>query len=339
MNDNSILVTGAAGFIGYHLCRRLAADGHAITGLDNFNSYYDVALKENRLQQIQKDYSHFPISRIDIEDETALFAFFEKYQPVTVYHLAGQAGVRYSLENPRAYVDSNLRGFLNILECCRHYKVRHLVYASSSSVYGLNTRMPFSVRDNVDHPVSLYGATKKANELMAHSYSHLYRIPTTGLRFFTVYGPWGRPDMALFLFTRRMLEGKPIDVFNHGNMQRDFTYIDDIVEGIVRVGNHPAAADPNWSGENPDPSASSAPYRLYNIGNQNPVNLMELIRVLEEELGVKAQLNLLPMQDGDVPATYADVSALEQEVDFSPSTSIREGVRAFVSWFRQYYHI
>ncbi|MBC7173952.1 MAG: NAD-dependent epimerase, partial [Polyangiaceae bacterium] len=314
-----ILVTGAAGFIGYHLAEALLARGDRVVGVDNLNDYYDVRLKEARLARLEASPS-FRFHRIDVADSDALRELFEAERPVRVAHLAAQAGVRYSLERPDQYVSSNLVGFANILERCRHGEVAHLVYASSSSVYGGNTQMPFSVHDNVDHPFSLYAATKKANELMAHSYSHLYALPTTGLRFFTVYGPWGRPDMALFLFTRAILEGKPIRVFNHGNMRRDFTYVDDIVEGVVRVLDHTAPSNPAWSSDAPDPSSSRAPYRVYNIGNQEPIELLEMIRVLEEKLGKVAEKELLPMQPGDVPATYADVEALVRDVGFRPGT-------------------
>lgn len=331
-----ILVTGAAGFIGFHLCTRVLADGLQVTGLDNLNDYYDVTLKEARLDRLKKS-ANFDFVKLDLADRAGMAALFARVQPEIVVNLAAQAGVRYSLKNPHAYVEANLAGFVNVLEGCRHHKVRHLVYASSSSVYGANTRMPFSVHDHTDHPLSLYGATKKANELMAHAYSHLYKLPATGLRFFTVYGPWGRPDMALFLFTQAILAGRPIDVFNQGNMRRDFTYIDDIVEGVVRVMAQPAAPDPAWSGERPEPASSRAPYRVFNIGNNHPVELGYLIEVLEKALGRKAERNLLPMQPGDVPATYADIDDLEAAVGFRPRTSIEEGVRRFVDWYRTYY--
>jgi len=343
-----ILVTGAAGFIGFHLSRRLLAEGNAVVGLDNLNSYYDVTLKQARLEILQgvgTDLKSVPVSapfsfvRADLADREALERLFGENRFETVVNLAAQAGVRYSLENPRAYMDSNLVGFLNILEGCRHHGVKHLVFASSSSVYGANTRMPFSVRDNVDHPLSLYAATKKANELMAHAYASLYRLPCTGLRFFTVYGPWGRPDMALFLFTRAILENRPIDVFNEGRMERDFTYIDDIVEGLVRVLERVPAPNPDWQGDSPDPSSSFAPYRLYNIGNNRPVALMEFIDLLEGQLGRKAIRNFLPMQAGDVPATCADVDDLMAAVGFKPVTPIAEGIRRFVAWYREYYRV
>jgi UDP-glucuronate 4-epimerase len=333
-----VLVTGAAGFIGFHTSQRLLARGDEVIGVDNLNSYYDVRLKEARLRQLEGNRS-FQFHHMDVADRAALPALVRNSRPQRVIHLAAQAGVRYSLENPHAYVDSNLVGFVNILEACRHSDVEHLAYASSSSVYGANTRMPFRVGDTVDHPVSLYAATKKANELMAHTYSHLFRLPTTGLRFFTVYGPWGRPDMALFLFTRAILEGKPIQLFNNGRMRRDFTYIDDIVEGVIRVSDRPAGPDPQWSGDDPHPATSNAPYRLYNIGNHTPVELMDFIAVLEDALGKKAEKKLLPMQPGDVPATWADVDDLVRDADFKPATPIAEGVRRFVAWYRDFYRI
>lgn len=331
-----ILVTGAAGFIGFHLSRRLLKDGDAVFGLDNLNDYYDVSLKQARLKLLQEN-EGFRFIRANLADRNELDSLFAKNGFEIVVNLAAQAGVRYSLKNPYAYLDSNLTGFLNILEGCRHHPAKHLVFASSSSVYGGNTRMPFSTRDNVDHPLSLYAATKKSNELMAHAYASLYRIPCTGLRFFTVYGPWGRPDMALFLFTRAIFENRPIDVFNHGKMKRDFTYIDDIVEGVVRVLDRIPEPDPAWRGDSPDPSSSFAPYRLYNIGNNRPVDLMEYITTLEDQLGRKAVRNLLPMQAGDVPATCADVDDLTADVGFRPATPITEGIRRFVAWYREYY--
>ena len=337
-----ILVTGAAGFIGFHLSRRLLAEGKEIVGLDNLNPYYDVTLKQSRLKILEgvgTDLKSVPFSfvRADLADRKAMEALFAENRFEIVVNLAAQAGVRYSLENPQAYVESNLVGFMNILEGCRHHGVKHLVFASSSSVYGANARMPFSVHDNVDHPLSLYAATKKANELMAHAYASLYKLPCTGLRFFTVYGPWGRPDMALFLFTRAILEGRPIDVFNEGRMKRDFTYIDDIVEGLARILEKIPAPNPAWRGDAPDPSSSFAPYRLYNIGNNRPVALMEFIETLEEQLGRKAIRNFLPMQAGDVPATCADVDDLMATVGFRPATPIAEGIRRFVAWYRKYY--
>ena len=331
-----ILVTGAAGFIGFHTSLRLLARGDEVVGLDNLNDYYEVNLKLDRLKQL-RDQSNFSFVEMDLADREGMEALFKEHQFERVLNLAAQAGVRYSLENPHVYVDSNLVGFVNILEGCRHNQVEHLVYASSSSVYGLNTSMPFSVHQNVDHPVSLYAASKKANELMAHTYSHLYSLPTTGLRFFTVYGPWGRPDMALFLFTKAILEGKPIDVFNHGKMRRDFTYIDDIVEGVIRVIDRVAPSNRDWIASKPDPGTSPAPYRLYNIGNNNPVELLDYIGAIESALGMKAEKNLLPIQPGDVPATYADVDDLVADVGFKPSTSIQDGISSFISWYRDYY--
>ncbi len=331
-----ILVTGAAGFIGYHLAERLLARGNEVVGVDNLNDYYDVRLKEARLARLQQ-HAAFRFARLDLADRERMARLFAEERFERAVNLAAQAGVRYSLTNPNAYVDSNLVGFVNVLEGCRHHGVQHLVYASSSSVYGANTTMPFSVHDNVDHPLSLYAASKKANELMAHTYSHLYRLPTTGLRFFTVYGPWGRPDMALFLFTKAILEGRPIDVFNHGQMQRDFTYVDDIVEGVVRALDRMPEGDPSWSGAEPDPGTSKAPYRLYNIGNHSPVELLHLIEVLEECLGQRAEKRLLPMQPGDVPATCADVDDLARDVGFSPSTPITVGIPRFVEWYRSYH--
>ena len=331
-----VLVTGAAGFIGFHLSKRLIERGDQVVGLDNLNDYYDVSLKKARLAQLEGR-SGFRFVKMSLEDREGLLGLFKNEHFDKVVNLAAQAGVRYSLVNPYAYIDANIVGFINILEGCRHNGVKHLIFASSSSVYGANTKMPFSVHDNVDHPVSLYAATKKANELMAHTYSHLYKLPCTGLRFFTVYGPWGRPDMALFLFTKAILEGRPIDVFNHGKMQRDFTYIDDIVEGVVRVVDKVAQPNPKWSGDAPDPATSYAPYKNYNIGNNNPVELMRFIEVLEDALGKKAKKNLLPMQPGDVPATYADVDDLMRDVGFKPATSIEDGIKRFVEWYRGYY--
>jgi UDP-glucuronate 4-epimerase len=331
-----ILVTGAAGFIGSALSLRLLARGDEVVGLDNLNDYYSVQLKLDRLARLHS-LPGFRFVKLDVADREGMSRLFAEEGFERVIHLAAQAGVRYSLVNPHAYVDSNVVGFVNVLEGCRHARVAHLTYASSSSVYGGNTHMPFSVHDSVDHPVSLYAATKKANELMAHTYSHLYGLPTTGLRFFTVYGPWGRPDMALFLFTKAILEGRPIDVFNHGNMQRDFTYIDDIVEGVIRVSDKVATPEPGYRAEAPDPATSNVPFRVFNIGNHNPVPLMEFIGAIERALGCTAQKNLLPMQDGDVPATYADVQALADWVGFQPATSIDEGIARFVAWYREYY--
>ena len=334
----NILVTGAAGFIGFHLCGRLLARGDSVTGLDNLNDYYDVQLKRDRLAQLEGR-PGFTFVRASLADRAQMEQTFRDQSFDVVVNLAAQAGVRYSLTNPQAYVDSNLVGFLNVLEGCRHQGVKHLVYASSSSVYGANSQIPFSVHHNVDHPVSLYAATKKANELMAHTYSHLYGLPTTGLRFFTVYGPWGRPDMALYLFTKAILADQPIDVFNQGKMQRDFTYIDDIVEGVVRVADRTPTPNPDWSAAHPDPGTSRAPYKIYNIGNHQPVELQHFIATLERALGKQARKNLLPMQPGDVPATYADVDDLMRDVGFQPATSIEQGIQRFVDWYRDYHHV
>lgn len=333
-----VLLTGAAGFIGMHTALRLLARGDEVVGIDNLNDYYEVSLKESRLAQL-RDQPGFRFIRLDVADREGIARLFAEESFDRVVHLAAQAGVRYSLKNPHAYADSNLTGFVNILEGCRHSQVAHLVYASSSSVYGGNTKMPFSEHDSVDHPVSLYAATKKANELMAHTYSHLYGLPTTGLRFFTVYGPWGRPDMALFLFTKAILEGRPIDVFNHGDMKRDFTYIDDIVEGVVRTLDRPASAHPQYDASQADPASSNVPYRVFNIGNHDPVPLLDFIAAVEEALGMKAEKRLLPMQDGDVPATYADTTLLNEWVGFAPATTIQEGVARFVAWYRHYYQV
>ena len=333
-----ILVTGAAGFIGFHLSRRLVKEGREVVGLDNINDYYDPAIKETRLSLLAP-YANFRFVRGDLSDRPVIEGLFRKEGFDGVVNLAAQAGVRYSLTNPHSYVDSNLVGFVNILESCRHNKVRHLVFASSSSVYGANTKMPFSVHDNVDHPVSLYAASKKANELLAHSYSHLYNLSCTGLRFFTVYGPWGRPDMALFLFTKAILEDRSIDVFNYGKMRRDFTYIDDIIEGVVRVLDRPASPNPEWNGDAPDPGSSYAPYRLYNIGNNRFVELLHFIEIIEECLGKKARKNMLPMQPGDVPATCADIDDLIRDVGFRPKTTIEEGISKFMDWYRDYYKV
>lgn len=330
-----VLVTGAAGFIGFHLSKYLLARGDEVVGLDNLNDYYDVTLKQARLAQLE-DLDAFRFIRMDLGDKDGIAKLFKAEKFERVVNLAAQAGVRYSLENPHAYIESNINGFINILEGCRHNNVEHLVYASSSSVYGANTSMPFSVHDNIDHPVSLYAATKKANELMAHTYSHLYNLPTTGLRFFTVYGPWGRPDMALFLFTEAILKGEPIKVFNHGKMKRDFTYIDDIVEGVVRILDNVATPNKSWDSNSPDPGTSDAPYRIYNIGNNQPVELMYMIETLEKALGKTADKELLPIQPGDVPETYANVDALIEDVGFKPETSIETGVQSFVEWYRSY---
>ena len=348
-----ILVTGAAGFIGSFVASRLAERGDEIVGIDNLNAYYDVDLKYGRLKRDgiarqaaergvwveSRRHPRYRFRRVDLENRKSVEDLFEKEGFHMVCHLAAQAGVRYSLVNPHSYIDANIAGFMNILEGCRHHSTAHLVYASSSSVYGLNEKYPFSVRDNVDHPVSLYAATKKANELMAHSYSHLYGLATTGLRFFTVYGPWGRPDMALFLFTRAILEGQPIDVFNHGNMKRDFTYIDDIVTGVVKVLDRPASGDDGWNGKTPDPSRSRAPYRIYNIGNNSPVELTAFIGAIEKALGRKAVKNLLPMQPGDVPATWADVEDLVRDLGYQPTVDVEEGVERFVKWYRDFYGV
>jgi len=333
-----ILVTGAAGFIGSTLSIRLLERGDEVIGIDNLNDYYDVNLKLARLERL-RGYDRFKFIKIEIADKEAMEALFVREKVQRVMHLAAQAGVRYSLTHPHAYIDSNLVGFINILEGCRHNEVEHLAYASSSSVYGANTKMPFSIHDNIDHPVSLYAATKKANELMAHTYSHLYRLPTTGLRFFTVYGPWGRPDMSLFMFTQSILEGKPIDVFNFGNHRRDFTYIDDIVEGVIRVIDKPAEANPDWSSDTPDPGTSQAPYRIYNIGNNNPVHLLTFIETLEKCLGKKAIKNLLPLQPGDVPDTYADVSDLVNDLGYKPATLLENGIANFVQWYKDFYKV
>jgi len=331
------MITGAAGFIGFHLCGRLLEEGDEVVGIDNLNDYYDVALKKARLAQLESK-KNFRFIKLSLEEKEGVLSLFNSEAFDVVVNLAAQAGVRYSLINPYAYLDSNIYGFLNILEGCRYAKVKHLVFASSSSVYGLNTRMPFSVHQNVDHPISLYGATKKANELMAHSYSYLFGIPTTCLRFFTVYGPWGRPDMALFLFTKAIMENRAIDIYNFGNMERDFTYIDDIIEGVIRVIKRIPEPNPQWNSENPDPATSAAPFRLYNIGNNNPVKLLNLIEVLENCLGRKAKKNFLPIQSGDVPVTFADVENLIKDVDFKPTTPIEEGVKKFVGWYQDFYH-
>ncbi|MEP6779785.1 MAG: NAD-dependent epimerase [Gemmatimonadaceae bacterium] len=333
-----ILVTGAAGFIGYHTAERLLARGDEVVGLDNVNSYYDPSLKEARLKRLAPN-EGFRLVRGELGDREMIEKLFETEKFDRVIHLAAQAGVRYSLTNPHAYIDSNITGFIHILEGCRYHGVKHLTYASSSSVYGANTAMPFSIHQNVDHPLSLYAATKKANELMAHTYSHLYGLPTTGLRFFTVYGPWGRPDMALFLFTKAILEGRPIDVFNHGKMLRDFTYIDDIVEGVIRTSDKIASPNPEWNSDKPDPGTSRAPYRIYNIGNNNPVELMQLIGALEKQLGRVAEKNMMELQPGDVPATYADVDDLARDVGFTPKTPIETGIANFVQWYRDYFKV
>jgi UDP-glucuronate 4-epimerase len=333
-----ILLSGAAGFIGMHAALRLLERGDEVVGVDNLNDYYEVSLKEARLARLQA-FPKFTFRKLSVEDKEGMAKVFADEKPQRVIHLAAQAGVRYSLTNPHAYVDANVQGFLNILEGCRHNAVEHLVFASSSSVYGGNTRMPFSEHQNIDHPVSLYAATKKANELMAHTYSHLFRLPTTGLRFFTVYGPWGRPDMALFLFTRAMLEGRPIDVFNNGQMVRDFTYVDDIVEGVIRVLDKPATVSATFDASAPDPATSNAPYRVFNIGNSNPTPLMDYIRAIEGALGVEAKKNFMPLQPGDVPATSADTSELEAWVGFRPNTPVETGVKRFVDWYLRHYRV
>ena len=334
----TILVTGAAGFIGFHTSQYLLSRGDTVIGVDNLNDYYDASLKEARLSQLNNN-DKFSFHKIDIINKDTINNIFKSESPTHVIHLAAQAGVRYSLQNPYAYIDSNITGFMNILEACRNNFVKHLVFASSSSVYGANTQMPFSVNDNVDHPLSIYAATKKSNELMAHTYSHLHNIPVSGLRFFTVYGPWGRPDMALFIFTKKIINGEKIDIFNNGNHKRDFTYIDDIVEGVVRVSDKVVTANKDWDSNKPDPATSKAPYRLYNIGNNSPVELMYFIELIEKNLGKKADKNYLPLQPGDVPETYADVDALIDYVDYSPSTPIETGVENFVKWFKDYYKV
>jgi UDP-glucuronate 4-epimerase len=348
----NILVTGTAGFIGFHLANRLLSEGHTVIGIDSINDYYDVRLKYDRLafagidvyskdqsKLVSTDTSSYIFYQINLEDKTSLEKVFKEHSVNIVINLAAQAGVRYSLINPGVYISSNIAGFTNILECCRHNDIQHLVYASSSSVYGLNDKIPFATGQNADHPVSIYAASKKSNELMAHVYSHLFKLPTTGLRFFTVYGPWGRPDMALFLFTKAILEHKSIQVFNHGNMQRDFTFIDDIVEGIMRVMHHIPTANNEWSASESDPSTSSAPYKIYNIGNSKPVRLMDFIEAIENELGIKAKKEFLPLQPGDVPTTFADVSDLTRDTGYKPNTPVEEGVKKFIEWYKTYYNI
>src|SRR6476660_9142753 len=338
MADGPILVTGAAGFIGFHVARRLLRDGHDVIGLDNMNTYYDPVLKEARRAELAKS-SRLRFVKLDLADRGGMANLFKEFRFPYVLHLAAQAGVRHSLVDPFAYVDANLSGFVTILEGCRHSGCRHLLYASSSSVYGSNTRLPFSVHDNVDHPFSLYGASKKANELMSHAYAHLFGLPMTGLRFFTVYGSWYRPDMAMWIFAKAIIAGEPIKLFNNGNMRRDFTYIDDVVESVVRLVDRPPAGNPNFSGARPDPGSSSAPWRVYNIGNNKPVELLEVVRLLEETLGKKAKRDLMPMQPGDVPATYADVDDLMRDVDFRPNTPIAEGIGHFIKWYRSYHRL
>ena len=338
MADDPILVTGAAGFIGFHLAQRLLAEGRQVIGIDNINAYYDPKLKQARLDRLAAQHG-FIFHKLDLVDRAGVKALFAAHHFPAVVHLAAQAGVRYSLDNPHAYVDANLEGFINILEGCRHHGCAHLLFASSSSVYGANTKLPFSVKDNVDHPISLYAASKKANELMAHSYSHLYRLPATGLRFFTVYGPWGRPDMAMFIFAKAILAGQPVRLFNHGQMRRDFTYIDDIVQAIHRLIGRPPQGNPDWDGTRPDPSSSRAPWRIYNIGNNHPEQLMDVITLLEKEFGRPAIKEMLPMQPGDVEATYADVSDLERDIGFRPATPIADGIARFARWYREYHQI
>jgi UDP-glucuronate 4-epimerase len=338
MSDQTILVTGAAGFIGFHVAQRLLSEGREVVGLDTINSYYDPKLKEARLEILKRD-PNFSFVKLDLADRAATKLLFEQHGFRVVVHLAAQAGVRYSLENPHAYVDANLEGFINVLEGCRHYGCKHLLFASSSSVYGANTKLPFSVQDNVDHPISLYAASKKANELMAHAYSHLYRIPATGLRFFTVYGPWGRPDMAMFIFAKAIVGGTPIQLFNNGNMRRDFTYVDDVAQAVVRLMEYPPQGDPNWSGETPDPATSTAPWKIYNIGNNNPEQLMHVVSLLEQEFGREAIKEMLPMQPGDVPATYADIEDLARDIGFRPSTTIEDGIKRFAGWYRDYHKL
>ena len=336
--QDAVLVTGAAGFIGFHVSQRLLSEGREVVGLDIVNSYYDPKLKEARLDILKRELN-FTFVRLDLTDRTAMKALFEKYRFPLVVHLAAQAGVRYSLEHPHAYVDANLEGFINVLEGCRHNGCRHLVFASSSSVYGANAKLPFSVQDNVDHPISLYAASKKANELMAHAYSHLYRIPATGLRFFTVYGPWGRPDMAMFVFAKAILGGQPIKLFNHGNMRRDFTYVDDVSQAVVRLVDRPPPGNPDWNGDKPDPATSAAPWKIYNIGNNNPEELLHVVSLLEQEFGRTATKEMLPMQPGDVPATYADIEDLARDIGFRPSTTIEDGIKRFAKWYRDYHKL
>ena len=338
MTDNAILVTGSAGFIGFHVAQRLLSAGRKVVGLDIVNDYYDPKLKEARLDILRRQ-SNFSFAKLNLADRDSVQSLFAQYRFPVVVHLAAQAGVRYSLQNPHAYVDANIEGFVNVLEGCRHGDCRPLLFASSSSVYGANTKLPFSVQDNVDHPISLYAASKKANELMAHAYSHLYKIPATGLRFFTVYGPWGRPDMAMFIFAKAILSGTPIRLFNHGNMRRDFTYIDDVVEAVVRLMDRPPQANPAWSGAKPDPATSSAPWKIYNIGNNRPEELLHVVSLLEKELGHAAVREMLPMQPGDVPATYADIDDLARDVGFRPATTIEDGIARFAKWYRAYHKI
>lgn len=336
MSDCAILVTGAAGFIGFHVAQRLLSAGREVVGLDIINNYYDPNLKEARLE-ILKRHSNFSFAKLDLTDREAMKSLFAQHRFPIVIHLAAQAGVRYSLENPHAYVDSNIEGFINVLEGCRHNACEHLLFASSSSVYGANTKLPFSVQDNVDHPISLYAASKKANELMSHAYSHLYGLPATGLRFFTVYGPWGRPDMAMFIFAKAILSGAPIKLFNHGNMRRDFTFVDDVSEAIVRLVDCPPRGNPDWSGDVPDPASSGAPWKVYNIGNNNPEDITHVVSLLEKEFGRTAIKEMLPMQPGDVPATYADIDDLARDIGFKPATTIEDGIERFAKWYREYH--
>ena len=336
MPNDTVLVTGAAGFIGFHVARRLLSDGRTVVGIDNINDYYDPRLKEARLDLLKAD-PKFTFAKLDLADRAATKSLFERHRFPTVVHLAAQAGVRYSIQNPHAYIDANIEGFINVLEGCRHTDCGHLLFASSSSVYGANTKLPFSAQDNVDHPVSLYAASKKANELMAHAYSHLYRIPATGLRFFTVYGPWGRPDMAMFIFAKAILAGQPIRLFNHGRMRRDFTYVDDVSQAIVRLIDRPPQGQPDWDGTKPDPATSAAPWKIYNIGNSHPEDLIYVISLLEKEFGRTAIKEMLPMQPGDVEATYADVADLERDIDFRPATSIEDGIVRFATWYREFH--
>jgi len=338
MSQNAVLVTGAAGFIGFHVAQRLLSNGRGVVGLDVLNNYYDPKLKEARLE-ILKRHPNFTFVKLDLTDRAAIKSHFAQHRFPAVIHLAAQAGVRYSLEHPHAYTDANVEGFVNVLEGCRHNACKHLVFASSSSVYGANTKLPFSVQDNVDHPISLYAASKKANELMAHAYSHLYRIPTTGVRFFTVYGPWGRPDMAMFLFAKAIVDGTPIKLFNHGKMRRDFTFVEDVSEAVVRLLERPPQGNPNWSGDKPDPATSAAPWKIYNIGNNNPEELLHVVSLLEKEFGRTVIKEMLPMQPGDVPATYADIEDLEREIGFRPTTSIEDGVAQFAKWYRDYHNL
>jgi UDP-glucuronate 4-epimerase len=338
MSNDAVLVTGAAGFIGFHVARRLLSDGREVVGLDIVNNYYDPRLKEARLEILKRE-PGFSFMKVDLADRAAIKSVFAQHRFSTVVHLAAQAGVRHSLTHPHAYIDANVEGFLNVLEGCRHNDCKHLIFASSSSVYGANTKLPFSVRDNVDHPVSLYAASKKANELMAHAYSHLYRIPATGLRFFTVYGPWGRPDMAMFIFAKAILAGEPIKVFNHGKMRRDFTYVDDVSQAIVRLLDRPPRGNPAWNGDRPDPASSAAPWKIYNIGNNHPEELLHVISLLEKEFGRTAIKEMLPIQPGDVPATYADIADLERDVGFRPATAIEDGVARFAKWYREFHRI